>query len=371
MVSLGHMSETDQQRTELQSNGDERESAVIREARYFEPYKEELHELFVALGREHEWADNPEDMLSYIRSGWIGQEHGNSTEKDQFTDEQVAAAMPILEKLNLTSELIPEKGAKFDQTIVVAGTTTANYRRFQLTRDAREDGVELGEEIWLVGQRPREARDGTDEALLSPEGPYAGFDYSDNPWAERAKQMIEESSEGDNWKFTETDTARVALLKVIDAKAQPHRIDLNITSVNGEPTGQQTPVDGAPARFMTDYYYETEDGHEIILLNGAAVERKNGDKVLPPRHTTASVTKEWLERHAPKENARVLYVTGNPHSLRTTQDTYKVLADMGRDDIELVVAGTTPAANSPIQTYLGEVARLIDNDYKRNYADKK
>lgn len=354
---------------EKQTNVDEREQAVIREAHYFKPYKKELHELFVALGREDEWSDNPLDMLSYMQKGWIGKEHGNSTEKDQFTDEEVAAAMPILERLNLTSELLPDPDEVFDQTIVVGGTTTANYRRLQLTKAARENGTELGDEIWLVGQRPREARDGSNEALLNPDGQYAGNDYSDNPWADHAKKMIEQSSEGDSWKFTETDTARVALLKVVDNKATPHRIDLNISSVNGEPYGQQGSVDGAPARLATDYYYTVDGDHEIILLNGTAVERKNGDKILPPRHTTASVTKEWLERHPPKQGAKVLYVTGNPHSLRTTQDTYKVLQDMGRGDIELVVAGTTPAANIPIQTYLGEVARLIDNDCKRNYME--
>lgn len=352
---------------EKQTNVDAREQDVIREARYFKPYEKELHDLFVVLGRVDEWSDNPLEMLSYMRKGWIGQEHGNSTEKDQFTDEQVAAAMPILEQLNLTSEVLPGPNEVFDQTIVVAGTTTANYRRFQLTKTARATGTELGDEIWLVGQRPREARDGSNEALLSPEGQYAGYDYSENPWAERAKSMIEQSSGGDGWKFTETDTARVALLKVIDGKATPHRIDFNISSVNGASYGLQAPVNGAPARVETDYYYTVDDDHEIILLNGAAVERKNGDKVLPPRHTTASVTREWLERHPPKQGARVLYVTGNPHSLRTTQDTYRVLQEMGRGDIELVVAGTMPAANTPIQTYLGEVARLIDNDCKRNY----
>lgn len=353
---------------EFQKGIDERESVVIREARFFEPYKNDIHDLFVALGRENEWSEDPADMLSYLRRGWIGSEHGNATTKDQFSEEEVAAAMPILERMNLTTELLPEPDETFDQTIVVAGTTTANYRRFQLTKQAREQGATLGEEIWLVGQRPREARDGKDEALLQPEGQYAGFDYSDNPWAAHAKKMIEASGpDGDPWKFTETETARVALLKVIDGTLTPHRIDLNLVKADGKPHGNHTPVEGAPAQEMTDYYYTTEDGHEIIIMDAPAVERKNGDTVIDPRHTTTSATREWLERHPPAHGAKVLYVTGNPHSLRTTQDTYKMLVDMGREDIELVVAGTTPAANSPIQTYLGEVARLIDNDYKRNY----
>lgn len=357
--------------SEFQKGIDERESLVIREARFFEPYKEELKELFTALNREDQWTDNPVDMLPYIQAGWIGSEHGNSTQKDQFTEDETAAAMVILEKMGFTGELLPDPDAAFDQTVVVAGTTTANYRRFQLTQSARQHGTDLGTEVWLVGQRPREARDGTNDALLGTEGLYAGNDISDNPWANHARKMIEESAEGgaESWKFTETDTARIALLKVIGGDLKPDRIDLNlIRATDAEnPLGAKIPVEGAPARDMTAYHFKTDDDHEIVLLNAGAVERRNGDKIIDPRHTTASATKEWLEKMPPKQGARVLYVTGNPHSLRTTQDTYAMLQQMGRGDIELVVAGTTPAAGSPIQTYLGEIGRLINNDYKRNY----
>ncbi len=355
-----------------EKNYQDRELAVVREARFFEPYKKELKELFAALGREDMWSDNPRDILPYVRAGWIGQEHGNSVDKDQFTDEQTVAALALLQDLGFASEQLPNEGDAFEQTVIVAGTTTANYRREGLVLQARENGVDIGTEVWLVGQRPREARDGTNEALLGSEGIYAGNDLTEIPEAAHARRIIEESSgEGaDPWKFTETETARLVFQKLIDPSLKPHRYDLNLVEVNGKSVSSYRPVDDAPSRDITDYHYKTEDGHDIVLLNAAAVERyKNTDERIPSRHTTTSATQEWLERQAPSHGARVLYVTGNPHSLRTTQDTYKMLVDMGREDIELVVAGTTPAANTPIQTYLGEIARLIDNDVKRNYQD--
>ncbi len=346
---------------------DEREAAVITEAKFFEPYKADLEELFQALGREGEWSDDPRDMLSYMRRGWIGQEHGNSTEKDQFTDEQITAAMPILERMGFTTELLPQSGEHFDQAIVVEGTMVANYRRTELIQKAIENGVEMDEVVLWAGQRPREARDGKNEELLSTEGRFAGHDVADNSWVKKQVELgnFEEDKQ---WGLTETAFGRLAVNKVFDGELMPHRIDLKLTDVTGLSEEEKDAVlpkklDGVPARDITDYRFKTPEGQEVILMNAAAVER--GDA--PARHTTRSCTEEWLERHAPAEGARVLYVTGNPHSLRTAQDTYKVLQELGRGDIELVVAGTSPAKTTTVQAYLGEVARLIDNDVKRNY----
>lgn len=354
---------------------DERTSRVITEKRFFESYRTELHDLFVALDREDRWSDNPRNMLSYMRSGWIGAEHGNSTEKDQFTPEQVAAATPILESMGFAKELLPEPGSVFDQTIVVGGTMTANYRRAKLVKGANEQGTDLGTEIWMVGQRPRESRDGSNEALLSADGVYEGHDVTQNPWLQaKLRQGVFEGdpSARDGWEFSETDTAILSLLKVVDPALRPGRIDLAVVDADDPNAMLPERRPDAPPRVITDYRYKTQDygsykGHEIILINAAAVERKTGDKVSPSRHTTRSSTSEWLKRHAPKHGAKVLYVTGNPHSVRTTQSTYDELKRLGRDDIELVVAGTAPSVDAPIQLYLGEVARLIDNDVKTNY----
>lgn len=349
------------------TNIDERESTVIREAKYFEPYKDELRDLFVALGRQDKWSEDPtnSDFLSYMRSGWIGAEHGNSTEKDQFTEEQMEAAMPILEKLGLTTELLPDPSVEVEQTILVGGTMTANYRRTVLIQKAIDDGMNVGEVLCWYGQRPRESRDGKNADLAGTTGAYAGHDTSDNPWY---KAHVAEALESDDpWALTETDFGRIALNKVTGGNLQPHKITLPLIEANGEPTGimqaHRKEGEEVPHREVLDYHFATDEGFEVVLVNNAAADRRDR----PSRHTTKSSTVEWLERYAPSHGAKVMYVTGNPHSVRTAQDTYKILNELGRGDIELIVAGTGPAANSPIQSYLGEVARLIDNDVKRNY----
>lgn len=347
---------------------DEREAAVIKEARYFEPYKNELHELFKALGREAQWSEDPtnQEFLSYMQRGWIGNEHGNSTEKDQFTPDQIGAAMPILERLGLTSELLPAPGTQVDQTIIVGGTTTANYRRTQLIDKATDQGIEVGDVICWYGQRPRESRDGTNEELVSTEGKYAGENITDNPWYKA--YMKEALNSDDPWALIETDFGRIALNKVSGGSLKPYKIELPVVEVNGKDTGIAKGRPDVPNRDVLDYHFVTNKGIDVTLMNVAAVDRGEGR---PSRHTTESCTVEWLERHAPAQNAKVMYVTGQPHSLRTAQDTYKILQKHGRGDIQLVVAGTDPVAGQPIQFYLGEVARLINNDVKRNYGGEK
>lgn len=358
---------------EYQGHVDPREAAVIEDANFYEPYKDDLKKLFTALGKEDEWSDDPRTMLPYMERAWIGQEHGNSTSKEQYDDEQVAAAMPILEDIGLTTELLPQPGEHFDTEVIIGGTMLANWRRLAATHKAIENGVDIDRVVVFLGQRPREARDGKNEELLGTEGRFAGEDIRENPWV---KQLIDKGAfeSEDPWSLTETDFGRIALNKVMGGNLMPHRIDLPIAAINGEDTGVGARQEGVPARDATDYHFTVEttknDGSvvetEVILMNAAAVDRGAGR---PARHTTQSSTGEYVERYEPKQGERMLYMTGNPHSMRTAQDSKALLTKLGRDDIHLDVAGTTPAANSPIQTYLGEVARLINNDVVRNYQE--
>src|SRR5690242_6482292 len=44
---------------------DNRQQLVLRQAHFFELYKEELHTLFCALGREMFWSDDPRNLIEY------------------------------------------------------------------------------------------------------------------------------------------------------------------------------------------------------------------------------------------------------------------------------------------------------------------
>lgn len=348
----------------------DKERAVIETAHFFEPYKHELRSLFVALGREHEWSDDPRNMLPYLREKWIGIEHGNHVTKDQFSDEQIAAAQPWLEALGLKAVQVPSRNAHFDQAIIVGGTMLSNYRRVEFVHAIIDSGVQINKLIFWVGNRPRERRDGSISELLSTHGRFAGLGVRGNAWV---KDLIVRGTNHLRRRvhLNETDLGRFALLKVLDNKMMPYRIDLSILNERHRRADLLDKIESLPERYVKDYYFKTDEGLDIVLLNGSPVSRGVGanGKPRPARHTTASCTIEWLERHAPAQNARILYITGNPHTLRTAQDTYAILKEEGRDDLQFTVAGTAPSSSVAIQTYLGEIARLIDNDIRRNYSN--
>lgn len=344
---------------------DARETQVIRDAKFFEPYKKELRELFSALGLSDRWSDDPtaNDFQSLL-AGMIGKEHGNSEDKLQFSDEQIDAAKPYLEQLGMMSEHVPPVGVVLDQTVVLGGTMAANYRRTELVEGAIDDGVAVGDVLYLYGQRPREKRDGTNEEIISTDGRFGGYDISNNPWFDAYAKGALESD--DPWAMTETHFGRVALNKVNNGNLVPRQINLPIVIVNGQSTGLAPKMPDVPARDVLDYDFVTDEGINITIMNTAAVARDGR----PSRPKTKSTIGEWLERRAPAENAKVMLVTGNPHAIRQTQAAYQILQEYGRGDVELIVAGTSAPANTPLQTYLGEIAALIIKDVERNYSSE-
>lgn len=344
---------------------DARETAVIRDARFFEPYKAELRGLFAALGLEDRWSDDP-TMTDFqaLLLALIGKEHGNSVDKLQFDADRFEAAKPYLEMLGMMNEHLPPKGVHIDQTVVLGGRMAANYRRTELVEKAVNEGVDVGDVVYLYGQRPREQRDGTNEEIISTEGRFGGHDIAGNPWF-RAYALDALESE-DPWMMTETHFGRVALNKVTDGNLAPHQIHLPVIEVNGQDTGLAPKMHDAPARDVLDYDFVTEKGVNITIMNTAAIDR--GDR--PSRPKTKSTVGEWLERRAPVKDAKVMLVTGNPHAIRQTQAAYQILQEYGRSDVELIVAGTAAPANTPLQTYLGEIAALIIKDVERNYTDE-
>lgn len=341
---------------------------IVVNAHFFRLYKTELKGLFAALGHEHEWSDNPRDMLPYLREKWIGMEHGNHEMKEQFTDSQVTAARPYLEAMGLTNAKRPQSGDHFDQVVIGGGTMLTNYRRIELVDELLERGITIDKVIFWLGRRPATERDGTGQELLATTGKLAGNSVRRNPWV---KDLIKRGAlklRG-TMRLTETDLGRMAILKVFDGMLMPYRVDLSALNEKDRRADLIDKIERTPEEFVTDYFFETDDGLEIVLLNGKPVQRgvgPNGES-RPHRPTTASTTAEWLDRHAPARDARILYVTGNPHMLRMAQDSYAVILRQGRGDIDLELACIAPASDMDIHIYLGEIGRLIDNDVRRNY----
>lgn len=337
---------------------DEREARVVTNGEFFESHKGQLRELFVALGRENKWSDDARQLETYISKRWIGNEHGHSTQKDVFTLDQEERARKILKGLGFFDEVLPPENAHYEQAVIVGATMSANLRRYALLERLRQKhGIRIDNTILFAGQRLRNARDGTVDEFLSTEGRLPGNDISKNEWVKEQLGLPWEGLEWENAFATETELGILAMLKAVeDAElAMP-------TEIRMAEHGSSDPTTDIPARKYATVHYKIKC-RDFTVLNGTAVQRGEGT----PRHTTASCTKEWLELLPPRLGARVLFVSGNPHTLRTAMTTYEVIRNLGREDIQLDICGTSMPEGLPMIWALGEIAALILNDIRRNY----
>jgi hypothetical protein len=292
---------------------------AVREERFFDVHHDSLRELFKALGREEEWRDTPEELLPYTQAKWVGQEHGNSTEKDQFTPEQSEAAQPILEKLGLIDEILPPVGV-YEQVVIFGGFMRVNRERIGFVKELISEGKVRAEQIvFWSGERAREARDDAELERINFE------ELSGNSWI--SHQLRKPAGE----QFaTETELVRLAY--------HEHFLDTVLQ-------------DDDELRFTTSDY------PDFVLLDCPAVQRPNG----PTRPTIASCTREWLNRIPSRKAASILLVSGNPHIERNLRDVRQTISVM-RPDIELTVCGPAASINASIQLHLGEVGRMLYMD---------
>ncbi|WKU48709.1 hypothetical protein Q3V23_34150 [Streptomyces sp. VNUA116] len=280
---------------------------------------------------------------------WMAPEHGRTV--IPCTPAQRGRALSLVGGMGLLEAVRPEAGAVFGETVLVAGLWTANEGRLRLVRRLREEhGCRLGPVTLWCGQRLREERDGSLEDIL---GRLAAADprLPHHPWV-RA-ELARDPQDGNRWErpfATEYELAIAAALTVFGP-------DLALTARHPA-TGPAT-VAGVPRRTVLWQQLVTADGPELTVLNAAARHRPQG----PPRHTTAGCAEEWLAHLPPAAGARVLVVSGNPHTERTLGDIARVTRAAGRDDLSLHPAGNgAPERPWRLELCLGEVARLLHND---------
>lgn len=122
---------------------------------FFDQHADSLYQLFMALGREHEWAGNPEQLLAYTQSKWVGSEHGNSQGKDQFSRDQEEAARVPLTEMGLVDEVVASSET-YGQVVIVGALMRANRERLAYVRRLN---IESSGIVFWAGQRLRERRD--------------------------------------------------------------------------------------------------------------------------------------------------------------------------------------------------------------------
>jgi hypothetical protein len=315
------------------------------EAPFFDAHTDTLHELFVVLGREEEWCDDPKDLLPYTQAKWVGSEHGDSVEKDQFTPDQEEGAKILMPRLGLQQEVPPPPGS-YDQIIVGGGFMRANRERIQFTKQLLDEGVlDARRIIFWAGQRCREQRDEANLETMDLAG------ISENSWV--AAELSKSSGFGWGDGFaTETQLARLAYLE--------HFPDAELGNTTLAVTRPAVPAVDVPPRKFASYTFAAEGYPGFTIMNCAAARRPKGS----PRPTIASCVAEWLQDMAPPPGASVLVVAGNPHTLRHGQDLRRVSDAHERSDIHYSLCGPAAHPAASLQLYLGEIGRLLYMDVR-------
>jgi hypothetical protein len=316
-------------------------STAQSESLFFDDNEDTLYDLFTALGREDKWCDNPEALLPYTQAKWVGLDHGNSSEKDQFDPDQEAAAKDVLQRLGLQEQVLPPAG-RYEQIVIIGGMMRVNRERIKFMKHLIETHeVQADQIVFWAGQRLRDNRDDAQVSAMDLKA------LSADEWVQ--DELSRPTKPGYRSRFaTETELARLAYLE--------HFSHAELSRTN--PATRPSLVDGIPDRNFASYTFTANGYPELTLMDCAAVERPAG----PARHTTGSCATEWLEEVTLSDKAQVLVVAGNPHILRNIRDIRRATRQNERPDIELTVCG--PAANpaASIQLYLGEVGRLLYMD---------
>lgn len=343
------MNRETQTSTPEQQETTSREHEYLNTGRFFENYKPEIQELFDVF--EWDWSDDPEQVNTQLRK-MIGLDHSD-TSRLEPTPEQEDAAMSIFDRMGLLSAILPSESTNYNDIVVPGATTMAIKRRLQVRENVLDAGSTTKKTTILNGQRPRDRIDRTNDEIIE-----AMRVNKDNPWIAR------ELKKGSDAFSTETELGRAAALGLMNTpNAQVRRMDLPLIGTNAA----RRESDAVP-RDITDYYYRGEDGQDIIVVNGRAVDRgidEEGQR-REPRPTTMSTIKEWIERHTPKEGTRVLFVVSQPHALRMGREIIQALQQHGLGDVKVDIAsGDAPPVTLRTQTILGEVARMLDNEQRQ------
>lgn len=227
----------------------------------------------------------------------------------------------------------PLPAGEYEQILVLGGMMLGMNRRLEFTnrmlKTAKSDNI-----ILLGGERPVYPESESDLVVEAIAAAQRRDAY--DPWIRHL------NVDGSDVRW-ETDMMRLSAtnqLGRLRLHAQDHYF--------GDPAG--TPE-------VAVFGWRSKNIH---LLHTRAVERPNGDR----RHTTEACIAHWTQVLNPQPNARVGFVTANPHIERTGRVAQAALHAAGRPDITLEIGGSAAAPNGAHAIYLGEIARNLYEDQR-------
>jgi hypothetical protein len=221
----------------------------------------------------------------------------------------------------------------YDHTLVLGGVQRGNNHRLEFLHKTFTRGdVSTGDIALLGGERrvyPESELTAIDENLRQ----VAAIQDS---WLDQLRTTAIE-----NW--WETDLLRLAAIARLGGSlAVNHESQLDLSS-DSRPHVQAFTWRNIP----------------LMIMHTQAVERQG-----EPRHTTEACIADWLATAQPVDNARVAFLSANPHLRRMGRSAQASLAAEGRSDIELVVAGPAAYTDLGHSHYLGEIARHLYEDQR-------
>lgn len=287
--------------------------------------------LFDALGLPENAAESLEDSILATQP-WARGDHTDPEQRVEIPAEHEIALHSLYGLFEMKAEqLLPPD--EYDQILLLGGMHLGNNRRIELTKRLLEGGV-LTDHVVLLGGERRERPQHERKHIVKNIAELASRQvHTVDPWVDE----IVNDSTSIRW---ETDMLRLA--------ASVH-------------LGRLTPI----AQIGEGRNPERLDmicrDKLITLLHTQAVNRPNSDE---PRHTTEACIQHWLRVVDAPQDARVGFVTANPHIERTVKTARRALRYIGRGDIDLIAAGSAAVPRSDHHIYLGEIARNLYEDGK-------
>lgn len=312
-----------------------------------------LRELFALLGAEFS-QDDPAANAATAKRLWLSEHRETIAE---YTDQQLLGVWALGHRLGMLGESLPEPGQVAGRWIHnPGGTVRAMIKRFRLYQRLEQQGERPGVFVCWAGQRLRDLKLGETVPEL------VEFVLRENPsvlndtWfkAELAKDDSDDTDRYERPFATETEIM-ILVAKVV------YGDELVLEHI--ERMDEPSTIPGVPGRKALYYRYRTPHS-EVIVLNGAAVRRYNGEGAeIEPRPTAASTAKEVA--HIWGFDGVEGLMVSQPHSERLALDIDLTVRNLGQNPT-FVVYGLP---GKDVKTWreqveqgrviLGEIARIL------------
>jgi hypothetical protein len=322
---------------------------------FFMANQNRYRELWEVLGRN--WATLPFEA-AWARVTIPGKNHGSI--KITLTEAQKKAMLPILASMGFFKELKLGPGTYDELHVTGAKYKGMRDRVADIVRRLNRGDYKFGRITCQVGQRPRQIAlkdgtpmDGTIEEIIAGLSP----NVLRNPWVQREIAKLSDhgrpagtsDEDRDLWWgpfATEYELMILAFIIAYDG-------DVEVGEYEAIEEAQR--FENIPARTFASCTLTLPDGTPVLVLNAPAVEREHGD----PRPTTTSSTEYWLERYSPKDNAKIVGVSGPTHGYRVIHD-FEI--NLHKVKPGVTVHGMSRPAGNPmavINNALGEAVFLL------------